>query len=57
MLVIVPFAFWTFRPQGTEKAIKGFKDWLASHARQVAAGIALVADGYMVITGLVRVLS
>ena len=57
VLVIVPFAFWTARPQGTEKAINGFKDWLASHARQVAAGAALVAGGYMVITGLVRVLS
>jgi hypothetical protein len=57
VLVIVPFAFWMFRPQGTEKAIKGFKDWLASHARQVAAGVALVAGGYMVISGLVRVLS
>ena len=57
VLVIVPFAFWVFRPQGTEKAIKGFKDWLTSHARQVAAGVALVAGGYMVISGLVRVLS
>ena len=57
VLVIVPFALWTVRPQGTQKAIKGSKDWLVSHARQVAAGIALVAGGYMVISGLVRVLS
>ena len=57
VLVIVPFAFWTFRPLGTEKAIKGFKDWLASHTRQVAAGVALVAGGFMVLSGLVRVLS
>jgi Sap, sulfolipid-1-addressing protein len=57
VLVIVPFAFWTFRPEGTEKAIQGFKDWLASHARQVAAGVALVAGGFMVISGLLRVLS
>ena len=57
VLVIVPFAFWTVRPQGTEKAIKGFKDWVTSHGRQIAAGVALVAGGYMVISGLVRVLS
>ena len=57
VLVIVPFAFLTARPEGTVKAIKGFKDWLASHARQVAAGVALVAGGYMVISGLLRVLS
>lgn len=57
LLVIVPFAFLMVRPQGTEKAIKGFMDWLTTHPRQIAAGVALVAGGYMVISGLVRVLS
>lgn len=56
-LVIVPFAFLMFRPLGTEKALKGFMAWFTSHERQVAAGVALVAGGFMVITGLVRVLS
>jgi hypothetical protein len=56
-LVLVPFAFLGFRPQGTEKALKRFMDWLTGHERQIAAGVALLAGGYMVISGLIRVLS
>jgi hypothetical protein len=54
-LVIIPFAFFVYRPLGNRKAIKRFKDWLTSHERQIAAAIALFAGGYMVISGLVRV--
>jgi hypothetical protein len=56
-LVIVPFAFYLFRPLGTEEAIERFKDWVFSHERQIAAAAALLAGTYMVISGLVRVLS
>jgi hypothetical protein len=56
-LVIVPFAFYLFRPLGTEKAIERFKDWVFSHERQIAAAVALLAGAYMVISGLLRVLS
>ena len=56
-LVLVPFVFLGFRPQGTEKALKRFMDWLTGHERQIAAGVALLAGGYMVISGLIRVLS
>jgi hypothetical protein len=55
-LVIVPFAFYLFRPLGTEDAIKRFENWIASHERQIAAAVALLAGGYMVISGLVRVI-
>jgi len=54
-LVLVPFAFLAFRPYGTEQALKRFKDWLTSHARQVAAGVCLLAGAFMVITGSLRV--
>jgi len=54
-LVIVPFVFYLFRPLGTEAAIKRFKDWITSHERQIAATVALLAGGFMVISGLVRV--
>jgi|SRR5215472_840734 len=57
LLVLVPLAFLVFRPQGTDRAIKWFKDWLTSHERQVAAGVCLVAGAFMVITGSLRVLS
>jgi hypothetical protein len=56
-LVLVPFAFLEFRPQRTEQALKQFMDWLASHERQVAAGVCLLAGAFMVITGTLRVLS
>jgi hypothetical protein len=56
-LVLVPFASLEFRPQGTEKALKRFMDWLTGHERQIAAGVALLAGGYMVISGLVRALN
>src|SRR6516162_7652117 len=55
-LVIVPFAFYLFRPLGTEEAIKRFEGWLTTHERQIAAAVALLAGGYMVISGLVRVI-
>jgi hypothetical protein len=56
-LVIVPFVLVVFRPQGTEDAIKRFKNWIVSHERQIAAGVALIAGAYMVISGTIRVLS
>jgi hypothetical protein len=55
-LVIVPFAFYLFRPLGTEDEIKRFENWITSHERQIAAAVALLAGGYMVISGLVRVI-
>jgi len=55
-LVIVPFVFYLFRPLGTEAAIKRFENWITSHERQIAAAVALLAGGYMVISGLVRVI-
>jgi len=55
-LVIVPFMFYLSRPLGTEEAIKRFKDWITSHERQIAAAVALLAGGYMVISGLARVI-
>jgi hypothetical protein len=55
--VIIPFAFLRVHPQRTEKAIRRFKDWIASHDRQIAAAVALFAGAYMVISGTLRVLS
>lgn len=55
-LVIVPFAFMVSRPEGTERAVKRFRDWLTGHARQLAAAAALLAGGYMVISGALRLL-
>jgi hypothetical protein len=55
-LVIVPFAFFLFRPLGTEEAVKRFEHWITSHERQIAAAVALLVGGYMAISGLARVI-
>jgi hypothetical protein len=56
-LVIVPFAFYLVHPQSTDAAIRRFKDWVFSHERQIAATVALLAGGYMVISGTLRVVN
>jgi len=56
-LVLVPFALLITRPQGTEKTIKRFTGWITSHERQIAAAVALLAGGFMVISGTLRLLS
>lgn len=53
-LVIVPFAFLVARPEGVKAAVERFKDWLIKHALQVMGAVALVAGGYMVISGVLR---
>ena len=56
-LVIIPFAFLIAWPEATKRAIQRFKGWFASHARQLLAAAALLAGGYMLISGTVRLLA
>jgi len=56
-LVIVPFVFFLSRPEGTERAVRGFQAWVYGHLPQIASGVALLAGGFMVITGAVRLVS
>ena len=53
-LVIVPFVFLMARPEGIKAGVEQFKAWLIKHALQVVGAVALVAGGYMVISGLLR---
>lgn len=53
-LVIIPFVFFVTKPAGADDAIKRLKVWLSTHERQIAAAVALIAGGYMVISALVR---
>jgi Sap-like sulfolipid-1-addressing protein len=55
-LVIIPFGFLEFRPEGTKVQLKRAQDWLTSHARQLLAGVAVFAGLYVAIGGLVRLL-
>ena len=56
-LVIIPFVFLVVRPEATKTQVKRAQDWLMSHARQLIAGVALFVGAYMVISGLVRLLT
>jgi hypothetical protein len=53
-LVIVPFVFLMARPESVKAAVERFKVWLFKHALQVVGAVALVAGGYMVISGVLR---
>ena len=55
-LVIIPFAFLAAAPDRTMTATRHLKDWLARHAREILAALALLAGGYMVISGTLRLL-
>lgn len=55
--VIVPFGFVAASPAGAERVIRRFEGWLSSHERQIAAAVALIAGGYMAVSGLVRLLN
>ncbi len=52
--MIVPFAFLVARPEGVKAVVERFRVWLFKHALQVVGAVALVAGGYMVISGLLR---
>jgi Sap-like sulfolipid-1-addressing protein len=53
-LVIIPFALLVARPEGVKAAVERLKVWLVKHALQVVGAIALIAGGYMVISGVLR---
>ena len=53
-LVIVPFVFLVARPESVKAAVERFKAWLFKHALQVMGAVAVVAGGYMVISGALR---
>jgi Sap, sulfolipid-1-addressing protein len=53
-LVIVPYVFLELRPEATKAKLKSAQGWLAVHARQLIAWVAIVAGAYMAISGVVR---
>jgi Sap, sulfolipid-1-addressing protein len=56
-LVIIPFVFLEFRPEGTKARLQHTQAWLMGHARQLMAFVAVFVGAYMVISGLVRLLT
>ena len=56
-LVIIPLAFLVARPEGTKVQLEHAQAWLMSHARQLMAAVAMFVGAYMVVSGLVRLLT
>jgi hypothetical protein len=56
LLIIIPWAFLELRPEGTTAMLRRSQAWLAGHAKQLMAWIALLLGAYLVISALVRLL-
>jgi len=54
LLIIIPWAFLEFRPEGTAAVLKRSQNWLLGHAKQLLAWIALVLGAYLVVEAIVR---
>ena len=54
LLIIIPFAFLTARPEATKAALRGAQEWLLGHARQLMAYTALILGAYLTVSALVR---
>lgn len=56
LLIIVPWAFLELRPEATTALLRRSQAWLAGHARQLLAWIAVILGAYLAISALVRLL-
>jgi hypothetical protein len=56
LLIIIPWTFLELRPEGTTVLLRRSQAWLASHARQLLAWIAVILGAYLAISALVRLL-
>ena len=56
LLIIVPWALLELRPEGTAAVLRTSQAWLAGHARQLLAGVAVILGAYLVISALARLL-
>ena len=56
LLIIIPWALLELRPEGTTAMLRRSQAWLAGHAKQVLAGVAVILGAYLVISALVRLL-
>jgi hypothetical protein len=56
-LVIIPFVFLELRPEATKARLQVLQEWLMSHARQLMAYVAMFVGAFMMISGLVRLVT
>ncbi len=56
LLIIIPWAFLELRPERTTALLMRSQVWLAGHAKQLLAWIAVLLGAYLAISALVRLL-
>lgn len=56
-VVIVPLILLELRPQATRRGLHGTNTWIAGHARQLVAAVAVAVGAYMAVSGVARLLS
>jgi hypothetical protein len=56
LLIIIPWALLELRPVGTTMMLRRSQAWLAGHAKQLLAWIAVLLGAYLVISALIRLL-
>jgi hypothetical protein len=55
-VVIVPLLLLELAPDATRRRLRATNAWVAAHARELIAGVALAIGAYMTISGLARLL-
>jgi len=54
LLLIIPFALLTLRPEATTTFLNRSRRWLAGHTRQLIAYTALILGAYLTVSALIR---
>lgn len=57
LLLEVPLAGYALRPEATQRAVDGFRAWLARNGRRAGIGVAAVLGGLLILRGLGGILS
>lgn len=57
LILEVPLAGYALRPEGTQRAVDGFRAWLGRNGRQAGVGVAGVLGCLLIIRGVVGLVS
>lgn len=55
LILEVPLVGYALRPEGTQRAVDGFRDWLGRNGRRAGVGVAAVLGGLLLIRGIAGV--
>jgi hypothetical protein len=57
LLLEVPLVGYILRPEGTQRSVDGFRDWLGRNGRRAGVWVAVVLGGLLVIRGVAGLVS